>query len=142
MYDILKETKFVKADLPDQNKLDDAIREQADSIFNSEDARLGRTYGEIVLKVAQGITAEQYLIQVLGFEDAPGKYNDVMKDGIYYEIKAFRQHRLGYKTLWDLARKLKSWKTRPVMNYLANQLLIFEYFEGTYRFYTLIDLEK
>ena len=131
---------FKKSDIPNQEKLQEAIDETVDSIYYSLQARNGRSREQIQTVVEQGIVAEQYLIQLEGFENATGIYNDVKKDGTYYEVKAFRPHRLTYKTLLDLANKLKSWRKKPRMKYMSSQLLIFKFDHGIYSYHTQIDL--
>jgi hypothetical protein len=137
--------KFTKEDVPDQVQLKESIDELADIIYASNYLRHGRTYEKVQAMVGQGIIAEEYLIQNLGFENDRMKYHDVKKDGVCYEIKAWSITPTTEKIISQHLIKFRKWRkygVNPNSPYNCSKLIIFAFNKGVYEFYKMYDIDS
>jgi hypothetical protein len=81
---------FTEEDIKDKARLEEMVRKEAISIFNSSNGRRGRDLETIQYCVKQGKVAELYLIENHGYSESDIKYHD-LKDsqGDYTEVKAY-----------------------------------------------------
>jgi hypothetical protein len=136
--------KFNKSDIPDKVKLIRIIEETAKSIFNSPQARRGRSFEKVCRCVSQGLVAEQYLIQCQGFEDDPGKYNDVKKDGVSWEIKAWTIASDTDAKINAHIKKFQRWRRDGLSGtpYNPSKLMIWAVKNSTYKIYKCFDIDS
>tara|TARA_R110001592_G_scaffold153282_8_gene381611 strand:- start:4250 stop:4708 length:459 start_codon:yes stop_codon:yes gene_type:complete len=136
--------KFRKADVPDQHQLEMAILCTASSIYESPVARNCRSLHQIIAVVEQGIIAEQYMIQVHGFTDDPGRYNDVCKAGHSWEVKAWTVKPGFLERIDPLIDKLRGWRKQFTgkRTYKPSKLAIFGVKNGQYRLYNCYDIDS
>lgn len=93
--EIFKGIQFSEADIVDKSRLERMIEGEAVRIYNSDEARMGRSLDLIKERVRQGKVAELYMIENFGYEEAGIMWHD-LKDphGDYVEVKA-------YSNIWD-----------------------------------------
>lgn len=101
---------FHPDDIRDKERLEKMIDEEASRIYQSDEARFGRTLNQIRESVRQGKVAELMLIERFGYEEADIMWHD-LKDpsGDYTEVKA-------YSNVWDehapqVTKDLKRYRT-------------------------------
>ena len=136
--------KFDKIDIPDKKKLIKVIEETTNSIYQSPQARHGRSFEAIAKCVSKGLVAEQYLIQCEGFEDDPGRYNDVKKDGVSWEIKAWALTSKTDYQISTLIKKLQKWRKEGLSGspYNPSKLMIWAVKNSTYKIYKCFDIDS
>lgn len=135
--------KFRKSDIPDQHALEMAIQITACSIYDSPAARRHRSHHQIIAAVEQGVIAEQYMIQVHGFTNDPGRYNDVCKSGESWEVKAWSVRPGFIEQIGLLINKLQSWKRSITGDqvYKPSKLAIFGVRSGQYRLFNCYSID-
>lgn len=136
--------KFCKADVPDQHQLEMAILCTATSIYESPAARNYRSLHQIIDVVEQGIIAEQYLVQVCGFTDESGRYNDVCRGGYSWEIKAWTVKPGFVERIDPLIDKLRGWRKQFTgkRTYKPSKLAIFGVKNGQYRLFNCYEIDS
>lgn len=103
---------FNEADIVDKNRLEMMIDDEASRIYQSDEARLGRTLETIRKKVRQGKIAELMLIEKFGYEEADIMWHDLKNEwGEYTEVKA-------YSNIWDehapqVTKDLERYRSNP-----------------------------
>lgn len=81
---------FTVEDIQDKELLNRLIEEETNRIFESDQARHGRSRNQIEASVQQGKVAELYLVQTGKFKFADIKWHDLMNaSGEYIEVKAY-----------------------------------------------------
>jgi hypothetical protein len=136
--------KFRKSDVPDQHALEMAILTAASSIYDSPAARKGRSMVQIIAAVEQGMIAEQYMIQVQGFQDDPGRYNDVCKAGVSWEVKAWAVKPSFLDQIEQMIVKLQGWKRTITGDqvYKPSKLAVFGVKSGQYRLFNCYSIDS
>jgi hypothetical protein len=130
---------FTEADIIDTDRLEKMTESEAVRIFNSEEARFGRSLETIRERVRQSKIAELYMIENYKFEEADIMWHDLKSsDGEYTEVKA-------YKNIWDeyapsVTRDLKRY--RSVEKFQSKWYLLFSVDDGNiYRFVSKIKIK-
>jgi hypothetical protein len=106
----LKYVTFSEADIIDKDRLERKIEDEATRIYQSDEARYGRTLEQIKEKVRQGKVAELFLIEKCCYEEADIMWHDLKNsEGEYTEVKA-------YSNIWDhhapqVAKDLKRYRS-------------------------------
>jgi hypothetical protein len=87
--------EFSEDDIKDKERLALMVEDEASRIYQSDEARWGRTLEEIKAKVRQGKIAELMMIENFNYEEADIMWHDLKSpDGEYTEVKA-------YSKIWD-----------------------------------------
>ena len=87
--------EFSEDDIKDKDRLALMVEDEASRIYQSDEARWGRSLEEIKAKVRQGKIAELMMIENFNYEEADIMWHDLKStDGEYTEVKA-------YSKIWD-----------------------------------------
>jgi hypothetical protein len=82
--------QFTIEDIKDKDRLEQMIKKEALSIFNSKKANEARSLDDIEFTVRQGKIAELYLIENCGYKEADKRWHDLIDSrGNYIEVKAY-----------------------------------------------------
>jgi hypothetical protein len=87
--------EFSEKDIKDKERLNRMVEDEAARIYQSDEARWGRSLEEITAKVRQGKVAELMMIENFDYEEADLMWHDLKSsEGEYTEVKA-------YSKIWD-----------------------------------------
>lgn len=113
---------FSEEDLKDIERLEMMVESESVRIYQSDEARKGRSLEDIRSKVRQGKIAELYLIENYGYLESDIMWHDLIDPmGDYTEVKA-------YSGLWDehapqVTRDLKRY--RSISKFKSKWYLLF-----------------
>jgi hypothetical protein len=121
---------FTYNDVKDKPHLEFLIKEETFRIFNSKNARKGRSAEEISSMVKIGKTAEYYLVELGLYKPAKDIYHDLIdEDDDFVEVKAY--------DVYDSNAPFVKSELERIRNSAWNKskwMLLFQYREDTYRF--------